>query len=42
MYLPLFDATQVGLGSTFVEATAAIVLFGGLLLTVLWIRALYA
>lgn len=41
MYTPL-SATQVGLGSTFVEASAAVVLIGGLLLTALWVRALYA
>ena len=35
------DATQVGLGSTFVEVAAAVVLFGGLLLTALWVWALY-
>lgn len=35
------EATQVGIGSTAVEAAAAVVLFGGLLLTALWIRALY-
>ena len=36
------NATQVGVGSTGVEAAAAVVLFGGILLTVLWLRALYA
>ncbi len=36
------DATQVGVGSTAVEAAAAVVLFGGLLLTALWLRNLYA
>jgi hypothetical protein len=39
--LPLSsDATQVGVGSTAVEIAAAVVLFGGLLLTVLWLRQL--
>lgn len=38
----LDSATQVdGIGRTAVEV-AAVVLFGGLLLTPLWIRALYA
>jgi len=36
------DATQVGLGSTAVEIAAAVVLFGGLVLTALWLRTLYA
>ena len=35
------DATQVGLGSTAVEIAAAVVLFGGLLLTGLWLWTLY-
>jgi len=36
------DATQVGVGSTAVEIAAAVVLFGGLILTLLWLRTLYA
>ena len=35
------DATQIGVGSTAVEAAAAVVLFGGLVLTALWLRKLY-
>ena len=41
MITPLSNATQVGVGSTAVEAAAALVLFGGILLTALWIRALF-
>jgi len=41
--VPLEAATQLeGVGSTIVEVAAAVVLFGGLLLTALWVRALYA
>lgn len=41
--IPLESATQLdGVGSTTVEVAAAVVLFGGLLLTALWVRALYA
>jgi hypothetical protein len=40
--IPLSEATQVGVGSTAVEAAAGVVLFGGLILTVLWLRKLYA
>lgn len=37
------DATQLDMiGGTGVEIMAAVVLFGGLLLTALWIRALYS
>lgn len=36
------NATQVGVGSTAIEAAAAVVLVGGLVLTVLWLRALYS
>lgn len=36
------NATQVGLGSTAVEGAAAVVLIGGLVLTLLWLRALYS
>jgi hypothetical protein len=42
MTVPLSEATQVGVGSTAVEAAAGVVLFGGLVLTALWLRALYA
>jgi len=38
----LQDATQVGLGSGAVEAAALVVLLGGILLTVLWVRQLVA
>ena len=37
----LANATQVGVGNTAVQASAAVVLFGGVLLTVLWLRVLY-
>jgi len=41
--VPLEAATQLeAVGSTTVEVAAAVVLFGGLLLTALWVRALYA
>lgn len=42
MAIPLSNATQVGLGSGFVEATAWVVLIGGIVLSILWLRALYA
>lgn len=41
MSIPLSNATQVGVGSTAIEAAAAFVLFGGLVLVGLWLRALY-
>jgi len=37
----LQNATQVGVGSTPVEAAAWIILLGGILLTVLWVRHLF-
>lgn len=40
MQPPVFDATQVGVDGAVVEAAAAFVLIGGLLLTALWVRAL--
>jgi hypothetical protein len=40
--LPLAAVVQAGVDSTAVEAAAAAVLFGGLILTALWLRALYA
>ena len=41
MYIPLSNATQVGVGSTAVEASAWIVLIGGIVLAALWARSLY-
>ncbi|WP_436935883.1 hypothetical protein [Halovenus marina] len=38
---PLAEATQVGVGSTAVEAAALVVLLGGIALTVLWTCQLY-
>jgi len=38
----LQDATQVGVGNAPVEAAAWAVLLGGILLTVLWVRQLFA
>jgi len=39
MHTPL-DATQVGVGSGPVEIASWVILLGGLLLTVLWVRSL--
>jgi len=36
------SATQVGLGSGAVEAAAWVVLLGGILLAILWVRQLVA
>lgn len=41
MSLPVLEATQVGVGATAVEASAWVVLLGGILVTALWIRRLY-
>ena len=40
MSIPL-NATQVGVGSTAVEAAAWITLVGGIVLAALWVRYLY-
>lgn len=37
----LLNATQVGVGSTAVDAAAWVVLLGGIVLTLLWVRTLY-
>jgi len=39
--IPLSNATQVGVDGAGVEVAAAAVLFGGLVLTALWLGALY-
>lgn len=42
MSLPVLQATQVGIGATAVEAAAWAVLLGGLVVTALWVKRLYA
>lgn len=37
----LLNATQVGVGSSSVEAAAWVILLGGIVLTLLWVRTLY-
>jgi hypothetical protein len=41
MTIPLSEATQVGVGSTAVEAAAWALLISGVVLSVLWVRYLY-
>lgn len=42
MSYPVLEATQVGVGVTAVEAAAWVVLLGGVVLAVLWVKALYS
>lgn len=42
MNYPVLEATQVGIGATLVDLMGWIVLIGGIVLAVMWVRALYS
>lgn len=41
MKVPVLEATQVGVDATAVDIAAWAVLLGGIVLAILWVRALY-
>lgn len=42
MNAPVLEATQVGVDALAVEVAAWVVLVGGIVLTALWVKALYS